>query len=196
MGHRPLPRTFYERNTIQVAKDLLGKILIRRTAEGQMTGRIVETEAYRGSDDPASHAYRGATQRSRLMFGRGGIAYVYYVYGFHHCLNATTESPGTAGAVLIRAIEPLGGIKNMRLNRPLPRHSRAEDLTNGPGKLAKAMNVTLKLNGTDLTTIGALYIAGRESATPPPISTSTRVGVKKGSRRPWRFFTRDNEFVS
>ena len=196
MKDRPLSRAFYERNTLLTACELLGKLIVRRTKEGIMTGRIVETEAYRSKDDPASHAYRGSTPRNRVMFDHGGLAYVYYVYGFHYCLNATTEVPGTAGAVLIRAIEPLRGLELMLRNRSLSSASPLENITNGPGKLTSAMSITTELNGTDLTSGGALYIRTSPPTKPFRVGTSGRIGVKTAYRRPWRFFIIGNKFVS
>lgn len=196
MKDRPLPRAFYERHTLSVARELLGQVLVRKTDEGTMTGRIVETEAYRGQDDPASHAYRGATPRNRVMFGHGGFAYVYYVYGFHYCLNATTELPGKAGAVLIRAVEPLEGLEQMLRNRSLAPTSRLEDIASGPGKLTRAMNITSESNGGDLTGKGALYICESTPSEPFRSGASGRIGVKSAYRRPWRFFVVGNRFVS
>ena len=161
-----------------------------------MRGRIVETEAYRGKDDPASHAYRGATARNRVMFGHGGLAYVYYVYGFHHCLNATTELPGKAGAVLIRAVEPLEGFDHMLRDSAHSSQSRLNGVTNVPGKLTRAMNISLKLNGADLTRRGPLYICESPPLERFLIGSSGRIGVKRAYRRLWRFFIMGNGFVS
>ncbi len=176
-----------------VAKELLDKSLVRRTPAGDIIGRIVEVEAYKGRDDPASHAHRGKTRRNQLMFGRAGLAYVYFIYGNHFCLNATTERLGIPGAVLIRAVEILRGVELARNNR---KTRNLVTLTNGPGKLTQALNITGAQNGVDLTTAGELFIAAYPSAGQFKIATSTRVGVKQGYAKPWRFYIEGNSFVS
>ena len=188
-----LPRAFYARNTLIVAKELLGKHLVRRVKEGEMVGKIVEVEAYRGSDDPASHAYRGKRPRSKLMFGKAGIAYVYFIYGNHHCLNVTTEREGTPGAVLFRALEPVKGIEIMKKNRGTKSLS---NLTNGPGKLTQALDITKKQNGLELTNEGELFIHDLGGKEFPEIVSTKRVGVKAGLDKPWRFYIKENRFVS
>jgi DNA-3-methyladenine glycosylase len=188
-----LPRAFYARNTLIVAKELLGKCLVRRVDEGEMVSKIVEVEAYRGSDDPASHAYRGESPRNRLMFGKAGIAYVYFIYGNHHCLNVTTEREGTPGAVLFRALEPVKGREIMQKNRGTRSLS---NLTNGPGKLTQALNITKKQNGLDLTNEGELFIHDPGGKEFPEIVSAKRVGVKAGLDKLWRFYIKNNRFVS
>jgi len=188
-----LPRAFYARNTLIVAKELLGKHLVRRVKEGEMVGKIVEVEAYRGSDDPASHAYRGERPRNKLMFGKAGIAYVYFIYGNHHCLNVTTEREGTPGAVLFRALEPVKGIEIMKKNRGTKSLS---NLTNGPGKLTQALDITKKQNGLELTNEGELFIHDLGGKEFPKIVSTKRVGVKAGLDKPWRFYIKENRFVS
>jgi len=188
-----LPRAFYARKTLIVAKELLGKHLVRRVKEGEMVGKVVEVEAYRGSDDPASHAYRGKRPRSKLMFGKAGIAYVYFIYGNHHCLNVTTERVGVPGAVLFRALEPVKGMEVMQKNRGTKSLS---NLTNGPGKLTQALNITKKQNGLDLTKEGELFIHDPEEKEFPEIVSTKRVGVKAGLDKPWRFYIKENRFVS
>lgn len=186
---RPLPREFYERHTVSVAKELLGKVLVRSTGDESVTGRIIETEAYRGRDDPPSHAFRGRTRRNSLMFGHGGFAYVYFVYGRNWCLNATTERPGNPGAVLVRAVEPLSGLEQMVRRRGT---SDLGALTNGPGKTTEAFGITGSLNGIDLTRRGELYIGSYPSTAAEPFVASERVGVSSGSLVPWRFRTLDH----
>jgi DNA-3-methyladenine glycosylase len=137
-------RSFFERFTPDVAKELLGTLLVRRVGRRMLSVRIVEAEAYRGEDDPASHAYKGLTKRTAVMFGEGGHAYVYLSYGANRCLNVTTERKGTPGAVLIRAVEPLDGIDLMKRRRGV---TELTELTSGPGKLTRAMNIDLALNG-------------------------------------------------
>jgi len=195
MADEVLPRRFYERSTLVVAQELLGKILVRRLEGIRLTGRIVETEAYGGSDDPASHAYRGRTERNAVMFGLAGFAYVYISYGVNHCLNVTAERVGKAGAVLIRALEPIEGIDSMIDNRPNAR-GKLVSLTNGPGKLCQAMKITRKLNGTDFLEDGALSIYDSESSMPAMIEATRRIGISRASRRLWRYHIKDNRFVS
>lgn len=131
-----LTRDFYVRDTVRVARELLGTRLVRVKGRSRMVGRIVEVEAYRGSDDPASHAFRGLTPRNEPMFGEPGHAYIYFTYGNHYCLNVTAKKSGTPGAVLIRALAPLRGLETMRQLRPAVSDI---ELTNGPGKLTKAL---------------------------------------------------------
>jgi len=188
-----LPRAFYARNTLIVAKELLGKHLVRRVKEGEMVGKIVEVEAYRGPDDPASHAYGGKSPRNKLMFGKAGIAYIYFIYGNHHCLNVTTEREGTPGAVLFRALEPIKGMEVMQKNRGTKSLS---NLTNGPGKLTQALSITKKQNGLDLTNEGELFIHDPEEKEFLEIASTKRVGVKAGLDKPWRFYIKENRFVS
>lgn len=191
MGKR-FERFFFERYTPEVARGLLGCRLVRETGEGVLSGRIVEVEAYRGEDDPASHAYKGLTRRTAVMFGEGGHAYVYLSYGANRCLNVTTERKGTPGAVLIRAVEPLDGIELMKRNRKV---ADLTELTSGPGKLTKAMNIELSLNGEDLVSSERLYLLkgpNREIE----IESSTRIGISVGLNHVWRFFARGNAFVS
>ncbi len=141
-------RSFYEDDTRVVTKEILGKLLVRSSSEDLIMGRIVETEAYRGVDDPASHSFRGRTRRNEVMFGKPGVTYVYFTYGNHYCLNIVTEQKGVPAALLIRALEPLTGIEVMKKNRGL---SRIVDLTNGPGKLTKAFQIIREHNGIDVT---------------------------------------------
>jgi len=189
----PLPRSFYARDTIVVAKELLGKYLVRRTDDGEIVAKIIEVEAYRGSDDPASHAYKGETPRNRLMFGKAGFAYVYFIYGNHHCLNVTTEPEGVPGAVLIRAVEIVDGLELARKNRKA--RSNVE-LSNGPGKLTKALNISKVHNGLDLCQPHELFICASETIESFETENSKRIGVKAGGEKSWRFHVKDNRFVS
>jgi DNA-3-methyladenine glycosylase len=188
---RRLDRAFFERYTPAVAKDLVGCTLVRELDGVRLAGRIVEVEAYRGGGDPASHAYHGVTKRNALMFGKGGMVYVYFTYGFHHCLNLTTEREGRAGAVLLRAIEPLDGLDEMRRRRGVDELSQ---LTNGPGKLTKALGIDLSLNGTDAVTSRQVYLVSNDRR--PRVAASPRVGISSGRERSWRFFVEGNPFVS
>lgn len=186
LGHR-----FFERYTPDVARDLLGRALVRMIGGERLSGEIVEVEAYRGDRDPASHAYAGRTPRNAVMFGEPGHAYVYLAYGFHHCLNLTTERSGAPGAVLVRAIEPVEGIREMMRNR---RTRTLESLTNGPGKLTQALRIDRTLNGEDLATSPRLFV---ETGSPVRVVGIThRVGIRSGTRFNWRFFVEGNRFVS
>ena len=189
----PLSRAFYGRNTVRVAEELLGKILVRRLGRSVLEGVIVETEAYRGRDDPASHAYRGPTRRNEVMFGESGRAYVYFTYGMHYCLNVTTENIGEAGAVLIRAVQPVRGMTEMK---KLRRREQIRDLCNGPAKLTQAFAVTAALNGHDLTLGEKLYITEASHAEPLSIKIGTRIGIRMGGEKLWRFLVEDNQYVS
>jgi len=186
-----LRRKFFERYTPTVAKDLLGCRLVRVDRGSRLSGIIVETEAYRGRRDPASHAYRGKTPRNEVMFGPAGRAYVYFSMGMHHCLNVTTELPGDPGAVLLRAIEPIEGVAQMIRNRGL---DEALHVADGPGRLTQALSLDRRSNGEDLITSDALYIeSGRR---PRRIGVSSRVGISRARNRKWRFFVVGSGFVS
>ena len=179
---RALARAFYTRPTIQVARDLLGTVVVH----GSAAGRIVETEAYLGTDDGAAHA-------ARVIFGPPGHAYVYLIYGMYECLNLVTEPDGLAGCVLIRALEPLEGLDAMRRRRPTARSDR--ELANGPGKLTLAMGITRRHNGADVTR-GELTVHPRTAAARFEIRVSPRIGIVKSAELPLRFFIAGNEFVS
>ena len=191
-----LPRSFYARNTIEVAKDLLGKVLVREAPAGRMAVKIVETEAYCGPHDKACHASKGMTDRNKVMFGEPGHAYVYFIYGMYYCLNLVTEGDGYPAAVLIRAGEPLEGIDVMR--GPRKKAKKDRDLTSGPGKLCMALAIDRELNGADLCKKGPLYV--EEGARDHfEIVRSKRIGVDYAAEykdKPWRFYIKNNPFVS
>lgn len=184
-----LSRAFYARPAIEVARGLLGKILVH----GGTAGIIVETEAYLGLDDLAAHASRGLTPRTRVLFGPPGRAYVYFIYGMYECLNLVAEPDGTPGCVLIRALEPLCGIPLMRRRRPKARS--VEELTSGPGRLTMAMGITRRHNGADVTRGPLTVRAGREQ---PgfEIAVTPRVGIRHCADWPLRFLIAGNRFVS
>jgi DNA-3-methyladenine glycosylase len=184
-----LPRSFYRRKTIQVARDLLGKILVH----GETSARIVETEAYLGGDDLASHSARGITDRTRILFGAPGHAYVYLIYGIHECLNLVAEPEGSPGCVLIRALEPLAGTEIMKERRPTA--ARIQDLARGPGNLTRAMGITRAHNGADVTRDG-LTVRGPQLAERIEIVTTPRIGITHCADWPLRFFIAGNPFVS
>jgi len=189
-----IPREFYNRSTIDVAKDLLGKILVRVINGKILSGIIVESEAYRSIDDPASHSYRGKTERNSVMFGEVGHAYVYFTYGNHYCLNIVAKEDNVpAGAVLIRAIEPAEGIKQMQKFR---KTSDIYNLTTGPGKLTQALNVTKKQNGVDVTKNGETYILNGKDIDSSSVIATPRIGISIALDKQWRFLVADNKFVS
>ena len=184
-----LNRDFYARPVIEVARDCLGKILVH----GKTAGRIVEVEAYLGVDDRAAHAWRGVTDRTRVIFGEPGHAYIYFIYGMYECLNFVAEPEGQAGCVLIRALEPLAGIATMQRRRPTAK--RPEDFANGPGKLTLAMGISRKLNGADLTT-SALQVRRPKSEPPVDLQVTPRIGITHCADWPLRFIIAGNGFVS
>ena len=191
--HRPLPVGFYERDPDDVAVDLIGQMVVRSIAGATLVGRIVEVEAYFGEGDPASHACRGMTPRNAIMFGRAGMAYVYLNYGVHCLLNVVTSPEGRAGAVLIRALEPVSGIEIMMENRPV---KSAVELTSGPGKLTKALGIDLADNGVDMTACASrLYIANGAQETRKVVA-SPRIGISKGEEMLLRFHAEGSPFVS
>ena len=178
-----LPRSFYGRPTLEVAEALLGHTLYRETEEGLVAGRLVEVEAYCGTEDPASHAYRRVTPRNAVMFGPAGHLYVYFTYGMHHCANVVTFEEGIAGAVLLRAVEPLEGLELMAARRGL---SDPRLLAKGPARLCQAYGLTRQDNGADLIE-GDLWV-GEERTQKGPVRTSLRIGVKPELDKPWRYF--------
>ena len=183
---RKITRDFYARDTLTVARELIGMHLVHAAGGALRVGRIVETEAYQGPEDLAAHSSRGRTPRTEVMFGPPGHAYVYFIYGFWHCLNIVTEAEGVPHAVLLRALEPVTGIR---------------DKTWGPGLLCRAMDIDKRLNGADLCG-DVLWLerpraAGRRK--PPRIARSARIGVdyaREWARRPWRFYDKDSRYVS
>lgn len=186
-----VPREFYDRYTPAVAKDLVGCRLVRVVRGRRLSGIIVETEAYRGGRDPASHAYRGETTRNGVMFGPSGHAYVYFTMGLHYCLNVTTEPSGTPGAVLLRSLEPEEGVSIMTKNRGM---AAVDRLASGPGNLTKALGLDKKFNGEDLVTSDRLFLEhGRSTG---EIGATSRVGVSAGKASKWRFFERGSRYVS
>jgi DNA-3-methyladenine glycosylase len=181
----PLAKSFYERPTLTVAAELIGKVLVHRTKAGVAAGMIVEVEAYIGEDDPACHAAPGPTRRNAPLYGPPGHAYVYLNYGIHNLVNAVTEAEGSPAAVLIRALAPLEGIELMKRRRARA-GSRVEEvgLCRGPGNLTQALGITLKHNRSDLSA-GPLWIEDRGLST-GPISWTPRIGIRVGVERPWR----------
>lgn len=224
---RKLPRSFYLRPTLRVARDLLGKYFVRQYKGKTLLGKIVEAEAYRGKHDAASHAYRGRTKRNDVMFMEGGHLYVYFTYGMHFCANVVTGKAGTGEAVLIRAIEPLKGIDVMIRNRLTTRshnrklrgvppsrispqsgmlssgtngtqvttHPPPVNLTNGPAKLCEALAIRREENAIDL--LGAeIYILDSPELPSSKVGRSARIGITTGKEKQWRFYIRENPWVS
>jgi DNA-3-methyladenine glycosylase len=208
---KPLPRSFYQRSAVQVAKDLLGKYFVRKLGKNTLVGKIVETEAYR-EGDPASHSYRGRTRRNEVMFWRGGHLYVYFTYGMHYCANVVTGPEGTGEAVLIRAVEPIKGIEVMRKKRRgstgaamKGREDAKENqgvserdprtLTNGPAKFCQAFGIGRKENGIDLLG-NQIFVTNGENIPPQKRGRSRRIGIRNGKDKPWRFFVKGNAWVS
>jgi DNA-3-methyladenine glycosylase len=194
-----LKRPFYQQKTIQAAKNLLGKILIHESLEGKTSGRIVETEAYKGPEDKAAHSSGGRqTKRNEIMFKQKGHAYVYLIYGLYYCFNVTTGSiPGKPEAVLIRALEPIEGIDLITKRRPI-KQTKPINLTNGPSKLCMAMNISKTQNKTDVTT-PPLYIKDAPPIDQKDLVATTRIGVdyaQEWKNKPWRFYIKDNKYVS
>ncbi len=181
---KKLLRKFYLRSTLIVAQDLLGKVLVRRYRGRLIKGRITETEAYIGKNDPACHACHGLTERNKPMFGEAGHAYIYFTYGMHYCFNIVTEKKGFPAAVLIRSVKPLLGIDIIKKRRG---KVKEEDLTNGPAKLCQAFILDKKLNNTDL--LGKeLWVEDGIKIKKKVIRKSPRVGIKVGLDKKWRFY--------
>lgn len=190
---RRLPRSFFLRPSPEVGPDLLGRILMRRLGDGRLlSARIVETEAYQ-EDDPASHSYRGRTNRTEVMFGRPGHLYVYFTYGVHHCMNVVTGSDREGSAVLLRAAEPLEGVQEMARRRGTD-DPRA--LCSGPGRLCQALGIARQENGLDLVRGHDLWLLEGTPVSPLEIDVGSRVGITRGIERPWRFSVRGDRFVS
>ncbi len=191
---RPLPRRFFARPSTVVARDLLGRLLVRPDPDGgpPLVARIVETEAYR-EDDPASHSHRGPTPRNEVMFGPAGHLYVYFTYGMHFCMNVVTGHAGEGSAVLLRAAEPLSGLERMRERRGV---EPAWLLCSGPARLAEAFGVGLALNGVDLVEGGDLLVAAGRPVPDDAVAEGPRVGIRVARERPWRFVEAGSPWVS
>ncbi len=189
----PLATAFYDRPTELVARELLGAVLECRTGEGLTRGRIVETEAYLGPDDPACHAVAGLTARTQHLFGPPGRAYVYLIYGMYWCFNAVTREHGHGAAVLVRAVHPLDGVALMQRRRP--RAARERELTNGPGKLCLAMGIVGAMSGASLRD-GPVTIRRGEPVADADVDVTPRIGITRAADWPLRYLVRDDPFVS
>jgi DNA-3-methyladenine glycosylase len=193
-----LKPAFYLEDVLTVARNLLGKIFVKNTYGNQYAGTIVEVEAYDGTMDEAAHTFIGKTPRNEIMFRRGGFLYVYFTYGMYFCCNVVTGAEGEGKAVLLRAVEPLSGISKMSLNRFGKENLLKREfmnLTNGPGKLCKAFDITRKDNGTDLSG-DKIFILNNKRISDNNISISKRIGIKKSIDLPWRFYIKENSFIS
>jgi DNA-3-methyladenine glycosylase len=201
---KPLPRAFFARDTRRVARELLGKVLVRQAGKIRLTARVVEVEAYLGKKDLAAHAAAGKTLRNAVLFGPPGYAYIYFIYGNHYCLNVSCEPDGKAGGVLFRALEPLSGIEEMARARGITLGGPAglRKLTSGPGRLSEAFSITRERdNGRDLTEedltdqTGSLFLAD-DGFRPGRIRTTLRIGITKAVDKPLRYILDGNPFVS
>jgi DNA-3-methyladenine glycosylase len=189
-----LPRSFYFGDSREVARNLLGQILVRESSEGRTAGVIVETEAYLGKLDDAAHSYKGRTHRVRALFGEKGAAYIYLIYGMYYCLNVSSGPAGEPECVLIRALEPVEGIDLMAHRRG---KEKLRDLCSGPGKLCQALQIDKSLYGVDVTQKGPLHIVS--GAAPEKIEATPRIGIDYAiytKDEPWRFIIAGNPFVS
>jgi DNA-3-methyladenine glycosylase len=204
---RPLDRKFFNRDPRRVARELLGKVLVREVAREKeagrgsprLTARIVEVEAYLGENDPASHAAAGQTPRNAVLFGPPGHAYVYFIYGTHYCLNVSCEPEGRAGGVLFRALEPLSGVDEMAQARGIEIHGPKDlpKLTSGPGRLSEAFGITrARDNASDLTSPASRLWIGDDGFRPPRIRTTPRIGITHAADKLLRYIIDGNPFVS
>ncbi|MDP2037017.1 MAG: DNA-3-methyladenine glycosylase [Ignavibacteria bacterium] len=193
-----LPIEFYNRDVKSVAKSLLGKIFIRKINDIVLNGRIVEVEAYDGKNDEASHSYNGLTKRNEVMFGKAGNLYVYFTYGMHFCANVVTGKEGFGAAVLIRAIEPLEGISRLAKNRFNKENISQKELIylcSGPAKICQAFDLKREQNGINLSG-DEIYILDVPEIPASKIVSSPRIGIKKSIDLLWRYYIKDNPFVS
>ncbi len=189
---------FYNRDLLVVARELLGKIIVKADGKKLLAGKIVEVEAYDGRVDEAAHTFIGKTKRNEIMFGSGGYFYVYFTYGAHFCCNIVTGEKGHGTAVLIRGVEPVEGIEQMALNRYgkyLINEKEKYNLTSGPGKVCQAFGITRKYYGEDLIK-GRVYLLNQRKIPENSIIRTTRIGIKKSTELNWRFYIKDNPFVS
>ncbi len=187
---KKLPRSFYLRPTLEIAADLLGKTIVYCRKDGIVAADIVEAEAYIGEDDPACHAAVGPTERNRVMYGKGGHSYLYFIYGMYNCFNIVTEKAGFPAAILIRGVEPVYGEEIMAANSP----DGTKLLTNGPGKFCRAFGLTCEQNGIDLTG-NEIYLLDR-GIRPSQIVTTPRIGIKKATDKLWRFYDAASKYAS
>lgn len=197
-SQKKLPQNFYCRNVHDVAKKLLGKYIVRKFDGKYLIGKIVEVEAYDGKIDQAAHSFNGKTKRNEVMFNGGGNLYVYFTYGMHFCSNVVTGKTGDGTAILLRALEPIEGIDEMALNRFGKKEISEKEiinLANGPAKICIALNIKREDNGTPLNG-NDIFILQRKNIRPEQIFATTRIGIKKSVDLPWRYYIKDNRYVS
>ena len=193
-----LSKSFYKRDLLTVAKELLGKVLIKKNPKNLLAANIVEVEAYNGEIDKAAHTYSGRTERNKVMFNEGGFLYVYLSYGVHHCCNIVTGFEEKGTAVLIRAVEPLKGLDMMiknRFSRKLKNDMEIINLTSGPGKVCKALGINKDHSGIDLTG-DKIFLLDQPKVKASEIGISKRIGITKSINYPWRFYIKENKFLS
>jgi DNA-3-methyladenine glycosylase len=198
LSTKKLKKSFYRREVLVVARELLGKTLVKSNGNEILAGKIVEVEGYNGDFDKAAHSYGGITKRNEIMFEAGGYLYVYFTYGAHHCCNVVTGKKGQGTAVLIRAVEPIIGIDKMiqnRFNRNLKNDKEIFNLTSGPGKVCKAFSFDRTNSGTDLTS-KEIFILDSEKIKSQEIGVSKRIGITRSVDLPWRFFIKNNPYLS
>lgn len=195
----PLPREFYDRDPRRVSRELLGKVLVRKDGKKLLAARIVEVEAYLGTDDPAAHSFSGRTARNAVLFGPPGYAYVYFIYGNHYCLNVSCMPDGAPGGILFRALEPLVGIEEMARARGISVYGQGDwrPLTSGPGRLAEAFGITRERdNGKDLTSEASDLFIFDDGYRVRRVLVTTRIGIRKAAELPLRYVIAGNRFVS
>lgn len=193
-----LGRSFYKRDLLTVANELLGKVLVKKNPNNLLAASIVEVEAYDGKIDKAAHSYGGKTDRNKVMFNEGGYLYVYLSYGVHHCCNVVTGFEDNGTAVLIRAVEPLKGLDMMienRFGRKLKNDMEIINLTSGPGKVCKALGINKDYSGIDLTG-DKIFFIDQPNVKASEIGISKRIGITKSTNFPWRFYIKENQFLS
>jgi DNA-3-methyladenine glycosylase len=193
-----LKKNFYRRELLVVARELLGKVLVKSSGKEILAGKIIEVEAYHGDTDEAAHSYGGITKRNEIMFEAGGYLYVYFTYGAYHCCNVVTGKKGQGTAVLIRAVEPVIGLDRMiknRFGRKLKNDKEIFDLTSGPGKVCQAFKFDRTHSGTDLTGKD-IFIFDGEKIKSKNIGVSKRIGITRSVDLPWRYFIKDNPYLS
>lgn len=198
LSHKKLTKNFYQRELLKVANDLLGKVFVKYDFDKIFAGKIVEVEAYHGDFDKAAHSYGGMTKRTEIMFEEGGYLYVYFTYGAHHCCNIVTGKKGQGTAVLIRALEPVDGINLMiknRFGRKLKNEKEIFNLTSGPGKVCQAFAIDRSHSGIDLTG-EKIFILENFRIPNKKIGKSKRIGITRSTKLPWRFFIKDNPYLS
>ena len=191
-------KNFYKRELLTVAKELLGKVLVKKDENKILAGRIVEVEAYNGETDEAAHTYNGKTKRNEVMFDEGGLLYVYFTYGAHYCCNVVTGVEGKGTAVLIRAVQPIAGIETMiqnRFKRKLLNDKEIFNLTSGPGKVCSAFDINKNHSGIDLTG-DKIYLVKSKLKEHEQIGVSRRIGITRSVDLPWRYFIKGNPYLS